>query len=121
MDTVKINKMYKKIVDKNLEIIKYASNEKKFIQKEKEMLSLYEEIFDIIFEECKKNNIKNEEEFSTKFPNIYINLDNFIYEYVEQFYIVIEYDKSYSPKLIALLDKLINHFEFEESCFKYGI
>lgn len=116
MDTVKINKMYKKIVDKNLEIIKYASNEKKFIQKEKEMLSLYEEIFDIIFEECKKNNIKNEEEFSTKFPNIYINLDNFIYEYVEQFYIVIEYDKSYSPKLIALLDKLINHFEFEDEC-----
>ncbi len=112
MNQQDFNKKYQKIMDANLYILDYANNKRLFIKKEHELTKLYSELFDIIFPECVKYNIKTDKEFKNKFKNIkYFKLSQFLHDYIDQIYISCKYDDKYYTELKEAFIKVINQFK----------
>ncbi len=100
MNQKEINKKFDNI-DKLIEkAIERVNNDKSTKKIDIDINNKYKEIFDEIYEECKKNNIHNSEEFKEKYKSIKIELDKFLEVYMDQ---ILMCCKSKNSNFTALL------------------
>ena len=84
MNQKEINKKLDNIDELLKKAIEYLNNYKNTKKLDIDISNKYKEVFDEIYEECKKNNIHNSEEFKEKYKSIKVELDKFLVSYLDQ-------------------------------------